>query len=350
VSGAAAAGPPLAILHAYGWERARLEPISIGLINRTFRVVHDERRFILQRLHPVFAPEVNLDIEVITSHLASRGVTTPRLVRTLAGEAFELDEESRPWRALSFVEGRCESELRTPALARAAGAMAGRFARATADLEHRFAFTRAGVHDTAKHLARLEAALADGTRSPAPELDDARELAREILAHARTLPPLGGLPVRIVHGDLKASNILFAHDRDEAICLVDLDTMAHGSVATEMGDALRSWTNPRGEDDARGAIDLGLFAAALEGYLSEARALLTEDELECFPAGLETIALELASRFCLDVFEDRYFGWDARRYASRRAHNLVRVGSQLALARSARERRGELAAVVASLR
>ena len=31
--------------------------------------------------------------------------------------------------------------------------------------------------------------------------------------------------------------------------------------------------------------------------------------------------VELASRFCTDVFEDRYFGWDANRFASRRAQS-----------------------------
>jgi Ser/Thr protein kinase RdoA (MazF antagonist) len=342
------ASPPRAILAAYGWERARLVPIAIGLINRTYRVELEERRFILQRLHPIFAPEVNLDLDAITTHLAARGVTTPRLVRTETGEAWALDAEGRPWRALTFVEGRCEPEIPRPSLARAAGAMAGRFARATADLEHRFAFTRAGVHDTARHLARLDAAHRAAHEHEGPEIDGARALAEAILVHARDLPTQDGLPTRIVHGDLKASNVLFAHDRDEAVCLVDLDTMAHGTVATEMGDALRSWTNPKGEDDLRGQVDVALFAAAVDGYLAEAGALLSPSERASLPAGLETIALELASRFCLDVFEDRYFGWDARRHASRRAHNLVRTRSQLALARSARTLRPELERIVAS--
>jgi Ser/Thr protein kinase RdoA (MazF antagonist) len=339
--------PPPAILATYGWERATLTPIAIGLINQTYRVELAGRRFILQRLHPIFAPEVNLDLDAITTHLARRGLETPRLVRTSDGDAWALDDERRPWRALTFVDGRCVAEITRPSLARAAGAMAGRFAKATSDLEHRFAFGRAGVHDTAQHLARLDAARTAQHEGPGAEIDAARELAADILADARELPPLAALPARIVHGDLKASNILFAHDRDEPVCLVDLDTVAYGTVATEMGDALRSWTSPKGEDDLRGRVDVDLFAAAVEGYLGEAGELLDDDERASLPAGLETIALELAARFCLDVFEDRYFGWDARRHASRRAHNLVRARSQLALARSARALRPELARLVA---
>jgi Ser/Thr protein kinase RdoA (MazF antagonist) len=148
---------------------------------------------------------------------------------------------------------------------------------------------------------------------------------------------------------LKASNLLFDHTRDEALCLVDLDTMQHSNVAIEMGDALRSWTNPKGENHARGEVDLQLFEAALTGYLKETRIWLTEDEKLGLAHGLEVIALELSARFCADVFHDSYFGWDSTRYASRRAHNLVRAQSQVSLAQSARGLRGEMEALVRRL-
>jgi hypothetical protein len=45
------------------------------------------------------------------------------------------------------------------------------------------------------------------------------------------------------------------------------------------------------------------------------------------------VAVELAARFCVDAFEDRYFGWDPARFPSRREHNRVRAVGQLQLAR-----------------
>jgi hypothetical protein len=77
-----------------------------------------------------------------------------------------------------------------------------------------------------------------------------------------------------------------------------------------------------------------------------AGGLVGRDELASVVVGLETVCVELAARFCVDVFEDRYFGWDPARFTSRRAHNLVRAHGQLALARSVREHRDEALAVM----
>ena len=60
------------------------------------------------------------------------------------------------------------------------------------------------------------------------------------------------------------------------------------------------------------------------------------------PVSLETVSLELASRFAADAILDSYFGWDATRFPSRRAHNLVRARGQFSLARCVRQRGPEL--------
>jgi hypothetical protein len=77
-----------------------------------------------------------------------------------------------------------------------------------------------------------------------------------------------------------------------------------------------------------------------------AGARSTPEELASVVLGLETVCVELAARFCVDFFEDRYFGWDPARFSSRRAHNLVRAHGQLALSRSVREHRDEALAVM----
>lgn len=344
------ATPPAEVVAAWGWADAAVTPITGGLINATFAVRRGgEPLAVLQRLHPVFGAEVNLDIEAVTAHLAARGLVTPRLVRTRAGAAW-LEVAGQVWRALSWIDGIAVHAVPDPAWARAGGELVGRFHRAVHDLTHDYRFARAGVHDTAAHLARLAAhvAVPAGDASVAPELAEARDLGRDILDAARALPPMPDLPRRHAHGDLKISNLLFraATPPPEAIALVDLDTLGLQTLAFELGDAMRSWCNPRGEDAGAVGFDLAIFAAAIAGWSDVAAPLFGRDERAAIVTGLETVCLELAARFAVDVFDDRYFGWDPARFGSRRAHNLVRARGQLALGRAVRAVRDEATALV----
>ncbi|MGZ3421152.1 MAG: phosphotransferase enzyme family protein [Polyangiales bacterium] len=329
-------GVPAEVLRAFGLTDKRLEPISIGLVNRTFRVFDGDRPvLILQQLHPAFRGEVNLDIEAITAHVARHGVPTPRVVRTLENRAW-IDHEDRAWRALTHLPGVTTSKLEDPRLAGEAAKLAARFHAAVDDLEHTFHFTRPGAHDTKAHLSKLERELARAGEHPV------RPIAEAILSHR--LPELPELPVRIIHGDLKISNILFDTEKTTAVALLDLDTFQHGTIAIELGDALRSWCNPAGEVLEAVRVDRDVFAAAVRGYAETTE--LEPEESEAIVPGFETIALELSSRFAVDAIEDRYFAWDSTRYPSRVAHNLARAAGQLALARNVAESRRDLSAIV----
>jgi Ser/Thr protein kinase RdoA (MazF antagonist) len=335
---------PRPVIEAFGLEDAQLTPITVGLINQTFRVERGGLPIaVLQRLHPIFDAQVNEDLDVLSAEIERRGLTTPRLIRTRDGARFVVEEGV--YRALTFVEGRTLTEVSSPAIAEAAGLLAGRFTRALEGVEHSFRFTRVGVHDTQKHLMGLEAALASDGASEG--IDEVRPLAEAILAHARSLPPLPETRRRIVHGDLKITNLLFERDADVGRAVVDLDTLAHGTLPVELGDALRSWCNPAGES-RDGGIDVTLFAAALRGFAASGITIDAE-ERDAIALGVETITTELASRFARDAIEDRYFGWDNTKYPSRRAHCRARAQSQLTLARSVRAARAELEAIARSV-
>ncbi len=328
---------PLEVRAAFELDDAPADPVSVGWINRTFVAKRHDERVIVQRLHPIFRGEVNLDIDVITRHLEARGLTTPRVVRTRDDAAWM--ESDGVWRALTFVEGLTLSAL-TPDHARAAAELVARFHRALSDLDHTFHFTRPGAHDTPAHLTKLDRLLRDN-----PDHEVA-PVAAAILRHGASLPDLRALRTRIIHGDLKATNVLFTGDERAAVALVDLDTLAHGTIAVELGDALRSWCNPTDESDPEARFDEATFASAMEGYAAGARRLLDPAEIDAIVPGVETIAVELASRFAADAIEDRYFGFDATRFATRVAHNLARARAQLSLATSVASQRDRLASIV----
>ncbi len=322
-----------AVLPQYGLDGATTELIPGGLINRTYAVRGADGApvAVAQRLHPIFDPAVNLDIDAITARLAAAGLETPRPLRTREGWLW-VATDGGIWRLLTWIDGVTIHRVTDPAQAAGAGEQVGAFHRALDGFAHEYAFARAGVHDTARHLARMRAGAAAAAADAA--LADAVALAAEIDDAAAGLAPLPALPLRHCHGDLKISNVLFAPGPGwRARCLIDLDTMGRQSIAFELGDGLRSWCNPAGEDTTTPQFDPAILEAALRGYAAGARGLLGAGEIAAIVPGLATCCIELAARFCADVFADEYFGWDATRFASRREHNLVRARGQLALGR-----------------
>jgi Ser/Thr protein kinase RdoA (MazF antagonist) len=344
---------PAEVRAAYGLPESAGDPASeLGarhipsLINLTFVVNRtsepSSEPIIVQRLHPVFGEKVHLDIEAVTAHLARRGLETPRLIRTLDGRLWvnEPPPSARVWRALSFVDGQTFHRTEDGAQLGSAARLIARFHGALADLDHDFVHVRP-IHDTVRHLDNLRAVLAsERSRNDAP----ARELGDEILRQAADIRiDYGEFPERVIHGDPKLSNVMFdPRDPRDARCMIDLDTLGRGYLAHELGDALRSWCNPAGEDSAAPSVNQATFRAVLDGYGSERPAGVQPEEVLSAIDGLETISLELASRFAADAILDDYFGWDPTRFGSRREHNLVRARGQLALSRSVRQQRSEL--------
>ena len=302
---------------------------------------------VLQRLHPVFGANVHLDIEAVTRHLVARGLTTPRLVPTESGALWTRDESepvAHVWRALTYVDGVTVHSTRDPAWLESAAALLGSFHSALADLPHVFVHERP-LHDTQRHLTNLKAALASPKAAGDPE---ARELCERVLRHAETVRvDFKALPKRLIHGDPKLSNVMFERDGDgRALCMIDLDTVGRGYLAYELGDALRSWCNPGGEDQATASVDPAAFAAVVRGYARSCPADVTEAELASAIDGLETVSVELASRFAADAIQDSYWGWDPQRFGSRREHNLLRAKGQLSLSESLEPNRAALSSAL----
>ena len=328
--------PSPTVLKAFGLAGGKLTRLESGLINASWRVeTPGGENFVLQWVNPMFPTAINDDIDRVTKHLQAKGLRTPRIVPTAAGAA-SLVASDDVWRVLTYVPGISRDALENTRQAREAGALLGRFHLGVSDLEHTFSGSRLGVHDTRAHLAQLNRALQ--SHRDHPRYDRVAPLGERILELAAELPELPLARERIVHGDPKISNFIFDPDTDEAIALVDLDTVASMPVVLELGDAFRSWCNPLGEDTRQTEFSVPLFQAALGGYAGEARGLLSGEEWRALPGATLTIALELAARFAADALIESYFGWDSSRFETASEHNRLRAAGQLHLAEDMRAR------------
>jgi len=311
----------------FGIRPQQISSLGRGLINQTYllELGHDQRR-VLQAVNPIFPPAVNEDINAVTEFLVSRGLTTPRLIRTRKDAAWVV-KDAETWRMLTWIQGVSFDMLSGADQAAEAGALLGRFHSALIGFEYHFHNPRLGVHDTSAHLRNLRHGLR--THSQHRHIDTITPMAEEILDAAATLPALPQTPDRVVHGDPKINNILFDHGGGKAVCLVDLDTLGHMPLTLELGDAMRSWCNVSGEDSTDARFSAEIFEAAIMAYAGETRAWLLEAEWRAIVLATRTIFIELAARFCADALQESYFGWDPRAHASRSEHNQVRARGQL---------------------
>ena len=334
---------PKSVLNAWNLEGSTVTPLGSGLINQTALVTSGADRYVLQQLNPVFPPEINQDIRVVTAHLRARGLVAPELLPTADGRLW-VETGGRVYRLMTYLDGVSRNRLSGPAEAQEAGALLARFHRALADLDYAFPNRRLGVHDTGRHLQILRQALRDHPTHR--DFAAIAPLAEEILQLAAARPTLPAVPERVVHGDPKINNLLFDSTTGRALCFIDLDTLGPMALPLELGDAFRSWCNPAGEDHRQSAFALDLFTPAVAGYAEVAAGWITPEESGAIVAGTLTIYVELAARFCADALRESYFGWDAQRFPSRSAHNQARAANQLTAARSLWDLRGAADEVV----
>ena len=327
------------VLHAYGVRPLSLEHMDHGLINRTWQVQADNgESYALQRLSAILGPEIHDDIAAVTAHIAARGLPTPRLVRT-SDSSLYVEREDRVWRLLTWLEGEFHNRLENTRQAEQAGALLARFHLALVDFDRPFASKRRPIHEPERRFAELQQAL--DTHRDHPQHEQAGRLQRRVLELVAELPPMPETPLRVAHGDPKINNMLFTSE-GEGLAMVDLDSLGRLSLPFELGDAFRSWCNPVGENSENTEFSTDLFLAARAGYLSVAR-FITAEEQACLVDATLWITLELTTRFTADILNDRYFGWDPKRFASRAEHNLLRARGQLCLAESLMASRPTLA-------
>ena len=313
------------VLKAFGFDHvSSTKQLTSGLIHQTYLIKNDRRQYIIQRLHPILStPEIAQDFFAVTNYLHDHHFLAPECVLSKKGEVLVHDGKWS-WRAQTFIFGKTFHLLKDVRMAKEAGKIYADFYRVMSGSEIKFQSKKV-LHDT-ETIFQSFRKIVEEYRDSELILDVREEVDFLLKQMPKYLLPKT-LPLRVIHGDPKISNILF--DRlGKAKALVDLDTCNRRPIVVELGDAFRSWCGGI-EDDPKNTFSIPLFRSAWNGYAANA-AFLSKLERRNIAKAIGTITLELSCRFLTDYFTDSYFGWDSTRYFSRREHNLARVRGQIA--------------------
>lgn len=317
---------PMTIVKQYNLgEFKDIKVISMGLSHKTFSFSASGQEYIIQQMHTDLATdEIAYDIRIVTEHLNARGVLAPEIIINKNGDVLSADNDGRKWRIQTKIAGETFSKISKPELAYEAGKKMGETHLALASLPERLK-TNLKMHDTREIFADLQATIRRADKDLLEPVKEEVKFLTEVTPRC-FLPDK--LPKRVVHGDPKISNFIF--QGGEAVSMIDLDTCGYQTPLVDLGDAFRSWCGVE-EDNPNNHFRLALYEAGLKGYMESSGELLGEREQRLIQMSVLNITSELACRFLIDYFRDRYFGWDAERYESRREHNLARCRGQIAL-------------------
>jgi len=341
-------------------------PYGSGHINDTYAATYEHNgkttRYILQRInHLIFKNPAGLmeNIDRVTRHqkarLLAEGVRDAdrralTIIPSHDGRPCHVDAEGNTWRAYLFIENaRTYDAIEAPWQAREAARAFGRFAGELADLPgERLHETIPLFHHTPSRLAALRTAIAEDrcgrVKEARPEIDFILE--REATTRKLTdLLEAGQLPERITHNDTKLNNVMIDEATHEGICVIDLDTVMPGLALYDFGDMIRTATCPRPEDELDLSLirmEMPMFEAIVDGYLSTSHRFLTPLERENLAFSGKLITLEIGIRFLTD-----YLAGDTYFKIKRERHNLERARTQLRLVTSIEVREDAMNAIVA---
>jgi Ser/Thr protein kinase RdoA (MazF antagonist) len=343
------------ILKAYGLqETARLEPLTSGLINRTWKVTEGENQFILQQINDqVFKKPYDLaeNIRMVDLYLKEHSpqylFVSP--ISTVANADLYFVKDEGYFRLFPFIKGSHTIEVvSTPEQAFEAAFQFGKFTRLLSGFDAtNLHITIPDFHNLTLRYRQFEEALEKGNPNRIKQSQSLTEAIKKqlgILTDFEKIKKNKNVKQRVAHHDTKISNVLF-DDNGKGICIIDLDTIMPGYFISDVGDMLRTYLSPANEevkDFKTIEVREDFFRAIVQGYIQAMENELTEEERGLMLYSGLFLTYMQAIRFLTDHFNnDIYYG---ARYED---HNFVRAGNQLQLLKILIEKSDVLQKIVA---
>lgn len=325
------------------------ESYGSGHINDTRLLIVDEGdnrvEYILQRINKnVFKdpPSLMNNFGAVTDYLREFFIETGEdykrrtlnLVKTVDGKYYYCDSDGEYWRIHYFVtDSRSYDKVERPEQFYSSAVAFGNFQYLLRDFPaDTLVETIKDFHNTPdrfkKFMAAVEADVCQRRSLVEKEIEFVCE-REEFMNTLEAAHKAGKLPLRVTHNDTKLNNILFDNKTDEALCVIDLDTIMPGYSVNDFGDSIRFGATTALEDEAdlsKVNFDISLYELYVKGFIEGAAGGLIDSEIDLLPIGAIMMTLECGMRFLTDYLSgDTYFR------VSREGHNLDRARNQFKL-------------------
>ncbi len=315
-----------------------LSPFGNGLINHTWLLEYAEEKYIFQKINDtVFTkPEMisenlyHLNLyfkENFPDYLFVNPISTvqDKQLVFLPGEGY--------YRLFKFVKGSVTFDtVNNAAIAYEGARQFGKFTKLLAGFDaNQLNITLPDFHNLSLRYNQFETALEQGNKTrieASKSVIGIIEEQKSIVDIFNQIQSNEQFRKRVTHHDTKISNVLFDKN-GKGICVIDLDTVMPGYFISDVGDMIRTYVSPVSEEEtdfSKILVREEYFQAIVDGYLSEMKDELSQDEKNYFVYAGKFMIYMQAIRFLTDhLNNDSYYG------AKYEGHNLIRCLNQLEL-------------------
>ncbi|MCH5315997.1 MAG: aminoglycoside phosphotransferase family protein [Eubacterium sp.] len=344
-------------------------PFGSGHINNTYIATFINNdvscKYVIQHVNTSVFKEIDVlmnNVFAVTSFLREKikaengdpDRETLNYIKTKDGSFYCKTDDGECYRAYRFVDNsKCYDSVESADLFEKSGIAFGKFQRYLSNFPaHTLKEIIPNFHNTIwryenEFLPAIENNLSGRADSCAEEIEFVKA-RREDCKRLVDLLSDGKLPLRVTHNDTKLNNVLFDNDTDEAICVIDLDTVMPGLALYDFGDSIRYGANTCSEDCdefEKVRINLDYFKAYARGFLSQAGDSLNQCEIDNLAFSAKLMTLECGMRFLTDYINcDTYFK------TSYPTHNLVRAKNQFALVADMEKHMTEMEEIIKPLK
>lgn len=329
----------ITVLNAFGLSTdSVVEPITSGIINSTWKVRSTNENYILQRINEhVFANPENIhhNISIIAQYLKKnyQHYLFPAPILSVEGSELIHISGKGYYRLFPFISGtHTINVVENTKRAFEAAEQFGRFTAYLGGFEvSKLKVTIPHFHDLTFRYKQFKESLQNGNLIRVKEeqaLIDRLVKFNFIVKQYEAITQNPAFKKRVTHHDTKISNVLF-NDENNAVCIIDLDTLMPGYFISDVGDMMRTYLCPvseNEEDISKIMVRPSFYYAIVEGYYKEMKNELTSIEKNYFFYAAQFMIYMQAIRFLTDYFnDDKYY------QILYKNHNLTRAINQTVL-------------------
>jgi hypothetical protein len=344
------------ILPQFGLDESEysVKSFGSGLINHTWKIISAGKEFLLQRINgQVFRHPADImhNCRLLSAYFKNNYpeylFVAP--LQTIQGANFVLDADNNYYRLFPFIKNSySRNEVTRPAQAFEAAKQFGKFTRLLAGFDPDGLFiTLPDFHNLSLRYRQFKEACAQAARQRIEKSSAGITYLKsqsEIVDVFDEIKTSVAFNQRVIHHDAKISNVLFDVGTDRGMCVIDLDTVMPGFYISDVGDMLRTYLSPSGEEEkdlSRIEIREDYFREIVHGYLGEMQSGLSQEELNCFIyAGKFGIYMQ-ALRFLTD-----YLSNDIYYLTLYEDQHLVRANNQIMLLQRYTEKEDRLSDIL----